>query len=146
MISQWKTLTVGVGVTALLLSGCQKAENAGTATEAAPAATTAGAAGATTAAVPAGNTSKPPFGFLDTPKEGATVAASSWAFGWALDDSGIAQVTVSSETGLTSPVAMNQTFSRESRRRIPVSRTRTARASAFPFPRSIRAFTPSRSR
>lgn len=110
MISQWKTLTVGVGVTALLLSGCQKAENAGTATEAAPAATTAGAAGATTAAVPAGNTSKPPFGFLDTPKEGATVAASSWAFGWALDDSGIAQVTVSSETGLTSPVAMNQTF------------------------------------
>ncbi len=110
MISQWKTLTVGVGVAAVLLSGCQKAENPGTATGTVPAATTAGAAATTTAAAPAGNASKPPFGFVDTPKEGATVAPSSWAFGWALDDSGIAQVTVTSETGVTSPVAMNQTF------------------------------------
>ncbi len=110
MISQWKTLMVGVGVTALLLSGCQKTENAGTTTETAPAATTAGAAGATPAGAPAGNASKPPFGFLHTPMEGATVAPASWAFGWALDDSGIAQVTVTAETGVTSPVAMNQTF------------------------------------
>ncbi|MCA1581723.1 MAG: hypothetical protein LC796_10120 [Acidobacteria bacterium] len=110
VISQWKTLTVGVGMTALLLSGCQKTETTGTTTaETAPAAATAGPSG-TAAAGPAGNASKPPFGFLDTPKEGATVAPASWAFGWALDDSGIAQITVSSETGVTSPVAMNQTF------------------------------------
>ncbi len=41
----------------------------------------------------------PPFGYLDRPAEGETVAAGAWAFGWALDDSGIAQVTVSADGG-----------------------------------------------
>ena len=109
MISQWKTLTVGVGVAALLLSGCQKSENT-TSSDTAPAATPIAAVAATGGGVTGGDVSKPPFGFLDTPKEGATVAPASWAFGWALDDSGIAQITVSSETGVTSPVALNQTF------------------------------------
>ncbi len=117
MISQWKTLVAGVGTAALLLSGCQKSENAvasDTAAGSTPvAAVAAVAAVATTpggAPAPAGDVSKPPFGFLDTPKEGATVVPGSWAFGWALDDSGISQITVSSETGVTSPVALEQTF------------------------------------
>ena len=109
MISQWKTLTVGVGVAALLLSGCQKSENT-TSSDTAPGATPIVAVAATPGGLTGGDVSKPPFGFLDTPKEGATVAPASWAFGWALDDSGIAQITVSSETGVTSPVALNQTF------------------------------------
>ncbi len=114
MISQWKRLAGAVGAAALMVSGCQKSENAGgpdTAAGRTPVAavpdgsTTPGGAPAS-----AGDVAKPPFGFLDTPKEGATVAPESWAFGWALDDSGIAQVTVSSETGVTSPVALNQAF------------------------------------
>ncbi|MEP6801835.1 MAG: hypothetical protein ABJC07_07855 [Acidobacteriota bacterium] len=111
VISQWKTLVAGVGTAALLLSGCQKSENAVAADTAAG--STPVAAVATTpggAPAPAGDVSKPPFGFLDTPKEGATVVPGSWAFGWALDDSGISQITVSSETGVTSPVALKQTF------------------------------------
>jgi hypothetical protein len=43
--------------------------------------------------------SKPPFGYLDVPAEGATVASGSWSFGWALDDSGIAEVLVSADGG-----------------------------------------------
>ncbi|MEP7132557.1 MAG: hypothetical protein ABI914_05285 [Acidobacteriota bacterium] len=112
VISQWKTLMAGVGMAALLLPGCQKSENAvssDTAAGSTPVAAVATPGGAP-AAAGAGDVSKPPFGFLDTPKEGATAAASSWAFGWALDDSGIAQITVSSESGVTSPVALNQTF------------------------------------
>ncbi|MEO8189008.1 MAG: hypothetical protein ABI682_01595 [Acidobacteriota bacterium] len=112
VISQWKTLTVGVGMAALLVSGCQKSETAAgseSAAGATPVASASTPAGAP-AATGAGDVSKPPFGFLDTPKEGATAAASSWAFGWALDDSGISQITVSSEAGVTSPVALNQTF------------------------------------
>ena len=34
-----------------------------------------------------------PFGFIDAPGEGATVAAGAWCYGWALDDSGIREVT-----------------------------------------------------
>ena len=110
MSSQWKIGICGLGVAVLALAGCQKSENAGgaaPATEAASGSTASTTVTSTGAGSPA---SKPPFGFLDTPKEGATVAAGSWAFGWALDDSGIAQVTVVTETGATSPVALNQPF------------------------------------
>lgn len=50
----------------------------------------------------------PPFGFLDVPQEGATVASRSWAFGWALDDSGIAQVLVSTDGGTPQQAAIGQ--------------------------------------
>jgi hypothetical protein len=102
-----------MGSAALLLgfAACQKNETAGTAggggsTAAAPAAASP-ASGAAAAGAPA---SKPPFGFLHSPEEGATVKPGSWAFGWALDDSGIAQVTVSADTGASSPVALGQPF------------------------------------
>lgn len=112
VISQWKMGICSLGAAAALaLSGCQKSENAGRAApapESAPASTASTTA--VTGAAPASDTSKPPFGFLDTPKEGATVAVGSWAFGWGLDDSGIASVTVSTESGASSPVAVNQPF------------------------------------
>ena len=38
-----------------------------------------------------------PFGVVDHPLENAEVTAGEWSFGWALDDSGIARVTVSAE-------------------------------------------------
>lgn len=110
--SHWKLWTCGVGLAAILVAGCQKSENASGATSAAEptVAPSTSAQAATGAAAPVGDTSKPPFGFLDMPKEGATVAPASWAYGWALDDSGIATVTVASETGATSPVALGQPF------------------------------------
>jgi len=37
----------------------------------------------------------PPFGFIDTPRERETVASGAWGYGWALDDSGVADVRVS---------------------------------------------------
>jgi hypothetical protein len=37
----------------------------------------------------------PPFGYIDRPAEGAVVAVGEWLFGWALDDSGIAGVSLS---------------------------------------------------
>ena len=100
MSSQWKLFACGVGVAAIFAAGCQKSENAGAA---AP-------SPVTTVSAPVADNSKPPFGFLDTPKEGATVAPGSWAFGWVLDDSGIASVTVTSEAGTTSPVSLGQPF------------------------------------
>jgi hypothetical protein len=110
--SQWKLFVCGVGVAAVVAAGCQKSENAGasgpsTETSVAPSTSAQAASGAS---APVADNSKPPFGFLDNPKEGATVAADSWAYGWALDDSGIASVTVTSETGTTSAVALGQPF------------------------------------
>src|SRR6266508_4528341 len=50
----------------------------------------------------------PPFGFLDSPGEGETVASGVLAFGWALDDSGIAEVLVSADGRPPHPVAIGQ--------------------------------------
>ena len=36
-----------------------------------------------------------PFGLVDSPGEGATVAPGAWGYGWALDDSGIREVRMS---------------------------------------------------
>jgi len=100
--SHWKTWVCGLGTAALLLSGCRKSET--------PAAGAAPSSAPASAAAPAVDAAKLPMGVLHVPKEGETVASGSWAFGWALDDSGIAQVTVVSETGETGPVATGQNF------------------------------------
>jgi hypothetical protein len=44
-------------------------------------------------------TAYPPFGVLQVPAEGQSVAAGSWGYGWGLDDSGIAEVRVETEIG-----------------------------------------------
>ncbi len=49
-----------------------------------------------------------PFGFLDSPGEGETVASGAWAYGWALDDSGVAKVLVSADGGPAHPAAIGQ--------------------------------------
>ncbi|HEX7251626.1 MAG TPA: hypothetical protein VF376_02010 [Thermoanaerobaculia bacterium] len=41
----------------------------------------------------------PPFGMLGAPLENVPVDSGGWGFGWALDDSGIASVTVSFDGG-----------------------------------------------
>jgi hypothetical protein len=41
----------------------------------------------------------PPWGVLEVPAEGATVAPDSWGMGWALDDSGIAEIRIGTELG-----------------------------------------------
>ncbi len=41
----------------------------------------------------------PPFGSVDSPPEGAAVVSGAWGFGWALDDSGIAEVRVRADDG-----------------------------------------------
>jgi N-acetylmuramoyl-L-alanine amidase len=93
----------------LSLAACQKTETTGTASAPAPGAASAVTPGGTGpgASAPA---SKAPFGFLHSPEEGATVKPGSWAYGWALDDSGIAQVSVTADSGATSPVSLGQSF------------------------------------
>lgn len=41
----------------------------------------------------------PPIGVIDVPTETAEVSGGSWGYGWALDDSGIAEVRVATELG-----------------------------------------------
>ncbi len=41
----------------------------------------------------------PPFGYLEVPTEGQRVPPGFWAYGWALDDSGIESVRVTAESG-----------------------------------------------
>jgi hypothetical protein len=50
----------------------------------------------------------PPFGVIDLPKENQTVASGSWGYGWALDDSGIAEVRVSVDARPTTPAVIHQ--------------------------------------
>ena len=52
---------------------------------------------------PANRCNNPPFGFIDSPMENDSVASGSWAYGWALDDSGVAGVTVSLDGGASTP-------------------------------------------
>jgi hypothetical protein len=90
---RWKTLIVGAAVAAIVLAGCKKSES-------------------TTASAPPASKAEqhPPFGFLDVPRENDTMASGSWAYGWALDDSGIAAVTASLDNGPALPATLGQTF------------------------------------
>jgi hypothetical protein len=95
------TRILGVVVAAAVAgaAGCQKSE--------------APSGGATsTASVKQEPTPDPhaPFGILDTPREGSTVANKSWGTGWALDDSGIAQVTAYADNGVAAPAKIGQAF------------------------------------
>ncbi|HEY6051383.1 MAG TPA: hypothetical protein VIZ58_09050 [Thermoanaerobaculia bacterium] len=52
----------------------------------------------------------PPFGVVERPRENEEVAAGSWGFGWALDDSGVASVTVSADGSPPVFAALHQEF------------------------------------
>ena len=96
MSLRWKTLIGGVGMAAMVLAGCRKSETA------------TGSAPPTPAAAEAAQ--HPPFGFLDVPKENDSAASGSWSYGWALDDSGVASVTVSLDNGAPLPASLGQVF------------------------------------
>jgi hypothetical protein len=92
-----KKFLCAAGILVVVLAGCRKSETPG-----------AGAAGTTPS--PSQADPHPPFGFIDTPKENDTVAAGTWSYGWALDDSGVAGVTVSLDNGPASAAAAGQPF------------------------------------
>jgi hypothetical protein len=94
-----RTISV-IAVTSLAVSACQKSENPG-ASASAPAFSTA--PGVTT-------DPNPPFGLLDTPREGVPVEGGGWGYGWALDDSGVAAVSVSFDGGPAVPAKTGQAF------------------------------------
>jgi len=48
----------------------------------------------------------PPFGVIDFPPEDAEVSAGTWGYGWALDDSGIAEIRVATELGAATPAVV----------------------------------------
>ena len=96
MSLRWKTLVGGAAVLAFVLAGCRKSE---TATASAPPTRAASQA-----------LQHPPFGFLEVPRENDTVAAGMVATGWALDDSGIAGVSVSLDNGPAFSATLGQAF------------------------------------
>jgi hypothetical protein len=49
-------------------------------------------------AIPEGDFA-PPFGVIHVPSDGQRVPAGFWGFGWALDDSGIAEIRIGTELG-----------------------------------------------
>ncbi len=51
------------------------------------------------ASVPAPTAAPPPIAFLDTPAENQTIAVGTFVSGWALDPSGIAEVSVTFDDG-----------------------------------------------
>ncbi len=51
----------------------------------------------------------PPFGVIDFPPEDAEVSAGTWGYGWALDDSGIAEIRVATEFGEGAPAVVGGT-------------------------------------
>jgi Bacterial Ig domain len=87
-------LSVALGVA--LVAACRKSESTQAAAPATP--------------TPLGVAQHPPFGFIDTPKEGDTVASGSWSFGWALDDSGVARVDVFLDNGPAVAAGMGKPF------------------------------------
>jgi hypothetical protein len=95
---EWRTLGCLVAVVAAALLGCRREESA----------SGAGAAGQPPVArAPASVTeTQPPLGFLDGPDDGAVVHANTVLTGWALDDSGIAQVTVTIDGQNPVPAAL----------------------------------------
>jgi hypothetical protein len=59
---------------------------------------------------PANRCNNPPFGVIAAPNENDSVASGSWAFGWALDDSGIASVSAALDNGPATQASIGQPF------------------------------------
>jgi len=95
MSSYWKHIVGTAACAALILAGCQKSESPSPGSASAPAPTV---------------DAHPPVGILDTPREGSTVEGNSWGTGWALDDSGILQVTAKFDNGTVTVAKIGQAF------------------------------------
>jgi hypothetical protein len=94
MSRRWKELFCVAGMAATFLAGCRKSE--------------VESARRTTAVSEAAR--HPPFGYIDTPKENETVASGSQGYGWALDDSSVANVTASLDNGPAKPAELGQSY------------------------------------
>lgn len=92
----WRVLGCVVAFAAATSSGCQREEKAGG----------AGAAGQVSSPPAQATVTQPPLGFLDGPDDGAVVHANTVVTGWALDDSGIAHVTVTIDGQNPVPAAL----------------------------------------
>jgi hypothetical protein len=92
----WTSLGCVVALAAAILPGCQREEKAGG----------AGAAGQASSPPAPAAVTQLPVGFLDGPDEGAVVHANTVVTGWALDDSGISQVTVTIDGQNPMPAAL----------------------------------------
>ena len=96
MKTHFQLLVLGF-VVAAMTAGCQKSEST-------PSSAGAGA--------PAGASADahPPFGILDVPRENVPVDSGGFGYGWALDDSGIASVSVSFDGGGAAPAKIGEAF------------------------------------
>ena len=92
----WKAAGITAVVAAALLRGCRKSET--------PEASGQESEGARQARL------RPPFGLIDEPGEGSTVASGSRGAGWALDDSGVAKVEVALDEGPKTHARLGQPF------------------------------------
>jgi hypothetical protein len=93
---------VAIAMTIASLMGCRKSETSSSSGAAAPV--------QPPAVVEKTPDRHPPFVVLDTPREGSTVPNKSWGTGWALDDSGIFQVTATGDNGAVVPAKIGQPF------------------------------------
>jgi hypothetical protein len=101
MKSLIRATTLGLAVTAIAAGACQKSESPGANTD---------ASNSTSAAPAPTPDPHPPFGILDVPRENASVDGGGWGYGWALDDSGVAAVSVSFDDGPAVPAKTGQAF------------------------------------
>lgn len=96
-----RTLHLGLILTiAAAAAGCGKSEKVGQATASEVSSTTP-------AATPDPH---PPLAMLNSPGNAETVANGSWCTGWAIDDSGIAQVTGNIDNGSLVPARIGMPF------------------------------------
>jgi hypothetical protein len=93
----WTRMILGIALVALTAGACQKTES--------PSSQAAASAAPAVQIDPA-----PPFGVLDTPREGVPVEGGGWGYGWALDDSGVAAVSVSFDGEPAVPAKIGQAF------------------------------------
>jgi hypothetical protein len=82
---RWRQVGCILVGTSLTLLGCQKEGAGGSAS---------GAGQVAAAPAPAATEVRPPMAFLDSPAENGVAGSSASVVGWALDESGIAQVIV----------------------------------------------------
>jgi hypothetical protein len=76
----------------------------------------------------------PPFGTLHLPEEAQSVAPGFWAHGWALDDSGMAAIQVSTDAGPTGDALLGGTWPGLADAYPDYPEARTAGRYGFPIP------------
>jgi Bacterial Ig domain len=92
----WRAAGIAAVVAAALLLGCRRSETPEVSGQESEAARQARL--------------RPPFGLIDAPGEGSTVASGSRGAGWALDDSGVAKVEVALDESPKTPAQLGQPF------------------------------------